>query len=195
MSDEHTPKELTRLEYARQCADALEQKGYEVKPVSLGSLNSGADVVAKKYGITYAVCCKYAPDGPVGADAVKQAAAGMKAKHCDAAAVMTNGTFSDAAKELAAENDVFLWADEKVENKNPGTEEHRGFHSVSQSRDDLTSFEKPKRRSSFRVSLAWLIVVVIVLVVLLIILSRVPALESHNILQGIFSRLTGGLSG
>ncbi len=194
MSEEHTQKELTRLEYARQCAKALEQKGYEVNPVSLGSLNSGADVVAKKFGITYAVRCRYAPDSPVEADAVKQALAGMKAKHCDAAAVMTNSTFSDDARELAEANDVLLWSDEKVENKNPGTKEHRGFYSVSQSRDDLTSFEKPKRRSSFRVSLAWLIVVVIVLVVLLFILSRFPALQGHNIIQGIISRLTGGLN-
>ncbi len=195
MSDEYTQKEPTRLDYARQCANALEQKGYEVEPVSIGNLNSGADVIARKYGITYAVRCKYAPDSPLESDVVKEAMAGRKEHRCDAAVVMTNSTFTDDAIELAEANDVLLWPNENVENKNPGAEEHRGFYSVSRHRDDLTSFQRRERNPSFRRTLAWLIIVVVALILLLVILYRIPAMRGHNILEGIVVRLLTGRNG
>ncbi len=189
MSEEYTRADLSALDFALQCARYLEQKGYDAKPVSTGIRHTGVDVVAEKYGIKYAIRCECENDRQIESDAVRQAAAGRKEYRCDAAVVMTNTTFTDSATELAKASDVILWPSQNVESASPDSREYGRVSSVSRSRDDLISFQKKRGNSSFRRSLLWLLVAAAALAVLLIVLFRVPAMQGHNVLEGLISNL------
>lgn len=104
-------------EYEHLVAEHLKSKGYAGVKVTKASGDYGVDVIAHKHGRKYAVQCKYY-SAPVGVAAVQEAVAGKAMYGCDEAMVVTNSTFTKAAKELAKANNVTLLDGlEVVENK------------------------------------------------------------------------------
>ena len=73
-----------------------------------------ADILAIKDGISYAVQCKRY-DKPVGVFAVQQIYAGRDYYGCMVGAVMTNQTFTPAAKDCAKKLRILLWDRSKIE--------------------------------------------------------------------------------
>lgn len=95
------------LEYERAVANYLFEHGYKNVSVTKGSGDYGVDVIAHKGKCKYAVQCKLYST-PVGIAAVQEAVSGKAIYGCTDAMVVTNSTFTSAAKKLAAANDVML---------------------------------------------------------------------------------------
>lgn len=100
-------------QYEYQCAKMLRSKGFTKVSVTKGSGDQGIDVIAYSGGKKYGIQCKYYTS-PVGNHAVQEAFAGAKFYNCDVAVVMTNNTFTPAARELAKKTGVLLWGNSKV---------------------------------------------------------------------------------
>ncbi len=90
------------------CADILRRRGFINVKVTQASGDQGIDVLASKGGKRYAVQCKLYSN-PVSNSAVQEAFAGMKYYGCSKAAVMTNSTFTESARDLAESIGVELW--------------------------------------------------------------------------------------
>jgi len=108
---------MTGHDYEYLVARYLRNNGYTSVKVTKGSGDYGVDVVAHKRGKKYAVQCKHYT-GPVGLSAVQEAVAGKAMYKCDSAMVVTNSTFTNAARDLAKANNVVLI--EKVNNAGGG---------------------------------------------------------------------------
>lgn len=90
------------------CADLLRYNGYEKVKVTSGSGDFGIDILCQKKGISYAIQCKCYKQ-KVGNKAVQEAVSGKIFYKCNAAAVMTNSTFTAAALETARMTNTILW--------------------------------------------------------------------------------------
>lgn len=95
-------------QYEHECAKMLRNKGFSKVQVTKGSGDQGIDVIAYSGGKKYGIQCKYYTS-PVGNHAVQEAFAGARYYNCDVAVVMTNNTFTPAARELAKKTGVLLW--------------------------------------------------------------------------------------
>ena len=94
-------------DYEYLVAKYLRGHGYTGVKVTKGSGDFGVDVTAHKAGHKYAVQCKYYTN-PVSLGAIQEAVAGKALYNCDRAMVVTNNTFTKAARELANANNVLL---------------------------------------------------------------------------------------
>ncbi len=90
------------------CADLLRSRGFMEVEVTRGSGDFGADILAEKDGVTYAVQCKRY-DKPVGVLAVQQAVAGREYYDRMVGAVMTNQYFTAPAVDAAKKLKILLW--------------------------------------------------------------------------------------
>lgn len=99
--------ELSGQDYERFAASYLVEQGFRDIEMTRASGDYGVDILASKGGIRYAVQCKYY-SSHVGISAVQQAAAGMTYYGCQRAMVITNSTFTSAAKALADKTGVIL---------------------------------------------------------------------------------------
>lgn len=106
-------KEINGHQYEYQCAEKLKKNGFSKVIVTKGSHDQGIDVIAHNKGKKYGIQCKYY-SSPVGNHAVQEAFAGAKYHDCDIAVVMTNTTFTNSAKQLAAKIGVDLWPNNKI---------------------------------------------------------------------------------
>lgn len=70
-------------------------------------MDQGVDVIAEKNGLRVAIQCKLYSK-PVGNKAVQEIAAGKVHQQAHYGAVVTNGSFTISAKELAATNGIRL---------------------------------------------------------------------------------------
>ncbi len=98
---------MTGYEYEQAVGEYLLRRGYDKVSVTKGSGDFGVDIVAENGNSRVAVQCKYY-SGKVGLDAVQQVVAGKAVYDCDSAMVVTNSTFTPAAKQLAEINSVEL---------------------------------------------------------------------------------------
>ena len=96
------------FEFEKRCAAFLKTKGYHKITVTPPSGDQGIDIIAYKSGLKYGIQCKYY-SAPVGNKAVQEAYSGARFYDCNRAAVMTNHTFTKAARELADKLGVELW--------------------------------------------------------------------------------------
>lgn len=96
----------TPEEFERACSEVLNGCGWESR-VTRSTGDQGVDVVAT-YGSLRAVfqCKKYSQ--PVGNAAVQEITAGKAFEQADVAAVVTNSTYTPAARQLAGMTDVHL---------------------------------------------------------------------------------------
>ena len=93
--------------YEHAVAQFLRHNGYSNVIVTRASGDYGADIIATKRGRKYAIQCKYYSN-PVGLKAVQEVVASKKHYRCSRAMVVTNNTYTKAARRLAEENGVTL---------------------------------------------------------------------------------------
>lgn len=100
--------ELEGHDFEYYCADILRANGFLEVEVTKGSGDFGADILAEKDGITYAVQCK-CYDKPIGVKAVQEVYAGRDFYDRMVGVVMTNQYFTQPAVELARKLNIMLW--------------------------------------------------------------------------------------
>ena len=92
----------------------LRANGFENISVTQSSYDFGADVIAEKDDIRYAIQCKRY-NGAIGVSAVQEVIASKSLHDCHVACVLTNSTYTPAAIELAKKNLVILWDRTKLQ--------------------------------------------------------------------------------
>lgn len=105
--------EMDGKEFEYFCGDLLSKSGFEKVFVTQYSGDFGADILAEKGGVSYAIQCKCYKEA-VGNRAVQEAHAGAAYYKKMVAAVMTNSHFTPAAIETAKELQVLLWDREQL---------------------------------------------------------------------------------
>ena len=100
--------EMEGHDFEYYCADILRANGFLDVEVTKGSGDFGADILAEKDGITYAVQCK-CYDKPIGVKAVQEVYAGRDFYDRMVGVVMTNQYFTQPAVELAQKLNILLW--------------------------------------------------------------------------------------
>lgn len=114
MMNDHIPSSKRGQHFETQCAELLKKNGFINVIVTKKSGDHGADVLAEKDGISYAIQCKYYSSA-VGNSAVQEAFSAKSYYRKDIAVVMTNSYFTRPAKEEAAKNQVKLWDKDKLQ--------------------------------------------------------------------------------
>jgi restriction system protein len=100
--------EMEGHDFEYYCADLLKANGFAEAVVTKGSGDFGADILAEKDGITYAVQCK-CYDKPIGVKAVQEVYAGRDYYGKMVGVVMTNQYFTQPAVDLAQKLNIMLW--------------------------------------------------------------------------------------
>lgn len=90
------------------CAGLLEKNGYFDIKVTQSTGDYGADILATRDGIKYAIQCKCYSEN-VGIDAVYQISGGMKYYNANIGIVLTNRYFTKQAEALANTTGIILW--------------------------------------------------------------------------------------
>lgn len=95
-------------EFEHYCAELLRKKGFVDVEVTKGSGDYGADILAEKDGVTYAIQCK-CYTAPIGVKAIQEAYAGRDYYDRMVGAVLTNQYFTTPAVEAAKKLKILLW--------------------------------------------------------------------------------------
>lgn len=98
---------LSPLEFEEKTAIILTKIGYNAR-VTKASGDFGADVIAEKDGITYAIQCKLYSN-KVNLEAIQQVNSAKNHYNCNLGIVLTNNYFNQSAKELAKTTNTILW--------------------------------------------------------------------------------------
>lgn len=107
----NAPSEMDDMEghdFEYFCAELLEKAGFLEVEVTKGSGDYGADILAEKDGVTYAIQCK-CYQSPIGVKAVQEAYAGRDYYDRMVGAVLTNQYFTAPAVEAAKKLKILLW--------------------------------------------------------------------------------------
>lgn len=94
------------IDFEYWVADRLRQQAWMAN-VTQGSGDQGVDVIAERSDVRVAVQCKLY-QGSVGNKAVQEALAGMHFFDLDRAAIVSTGTYTRSAKQLATKNNILL---------------------------------------------------------------------------------------
>ena len=100
--------EMEGHDFEYYCAELLEGMGFVEVEVTKGSGDFGADILAEKDGISYAVQCK-CYDKPIGVRAVEEIYAGRDYYDRMVGVVMTNQYFTQPAVDMAKKLNILLW--------------------------------------------------------------------------------------
>lgn len=101
------------FQFEENFAAILTLNGFNNVQVTQRSNDFGADIIAEKNDIKYAIQCKYYTSA-VGVEAVQQVFAAKIHYSAHVAVVATNSVFTKAAQVLAKESGVLLWDCEKI---------------------------------------------------------------------------------
>lgn len=104
---------MSGREFEEYLASLLKSRGFINVSLTQVSGDFGADLIATKNGVKYAVQAKRYV-GQVGVDALYQCFGGQKYYGCDESMVITNSTFTEAAQELARKSNAILVDGEKL---------------------------------------------------------------------------------
>ena len=104
---------LNGFEFEKYSKNLLLANGFDKVEVTKASGDYGADVIAWKDDIKYAIQCKKF-SGSVGTKAVQEVIGSMSIYNCHVGVVLTNSTFTPNAKKLASQNKILLWDREKL---------------------------------------------------------------------------------
>lgn len=104
---------MTGEDFEKYCADILSNNGFSKIQLTKSSGDQGADILAEKDGIRFAIQCK-CYNKPVGNSAVQQIIAGKDFYNCHIGIVMTNQFFTNSAIELANKTNILLWDRNKL---------------------------------------------------------------------------------
>ncbi len=95
-------------EFEYFCGELLRAHGFMEVEVTKGSGDYGADILAEKDGVTYAIQCK-CQSSPVGVKAIQEAHTGRDYYDRMVGAVLTNQYFTTPAVEAAKKLKILLW--------------------------------------------------------------------------------------
>jgi len=95
-------------DFEEYVAALLKSNGYRHIRTTPKSGDYGADIIAEKDGLSYAIQCKLY-EKAVGIKAVQEIFSAMQYYECDAAVVATNSRFSRNAANLAESTGTILW--------------------------------------------------------------------------------------
>lgn len=98
---------MNGYKYEHYVAKYLRKNGFKKVYVTKASGDYGADIIANKFGSRYVIQCKYYSH-TVGLKAVQEVVAAKKHYKCNKSMVVTNNTYTRAARILAKENKVIL---------------------------------------------------------------------------------------
>lgn len=101
-------------EYEQYVADMIQDLGWSAK-VTSGSGDHGADIIAEHDGSRVAIQCKFYRT-PVGNKSVQEAFSAMSFYDCDHACVVTNSSFTPAARKAAGKLGVALLHHDDIAN-------------------------------------------------------------------------------
>ena len=107
-------EDISGIDFEKISKQILEKNGFIDVNVTKASGDYGADVIAYKDGIKYAIQCKKY-SSKVGVSAVQEVIASKSMYKCHVGVVLTNNYFTPNAKKLAEENGVLLWDVEKLQ--------------------------------------------------------------------------------
>ena len=106
------PIKVMPLDYEKIIASTLKDFGFDARTTK-ASGDQGADVLAQKNGISFAIQCKMYSK-PVGNKAVQEANAGRDFYSCDYGVVVSNAGFTKAARQAAHACNVILLDDNQL---------------------------------------------------------------------------------
>ena len=110
---EEIDNNIDGINFEDLCGKLLEKNGFTNISVTKSSGDFGADIIAYKEEVKYAIQCKKYST-PVGVCAVQEVIASKSIYDCHVACVLTNNYFTPAAVELAKKNLVLLWDRNKL---------------------------------------------------------------------------------
>lgn len=113
VSIEKIDKDMNGYQFEVFCGELLQKNGFSKIKVTQSSADYGADVVACKDGVKYAIQCKKY-SSPVGITAIQEVIASKSMYDCHVGVVLTNNSFTSSAVNLANKNGVLLWGREKL---------------------------------------------------------------------------------
>lgn len=93
-------------EYEVYCAFKLADLGFRNIEITQKSNDFGADIICESKGIKICVQCKCYSYGNVGVDAIQEVVAALAHYGCHKGIIMTTGTLTPSAIQLAYENNV-----------------------------------------------------------------------------------------
>lgn len=99
---------LSGVEFEHWCADLLKYNGFTNIAVTKASGDQGADIIAFRNGVKYAIQCKRFKN-KLGNKPVQEVYAAKAHYTCTRAAVMTTNYFTEGAIDLARSTGVELW--------------------------------------------------------------------------------------
>lgn len=94
------------FEYEVYCAFKLADRGFRNIEITQKSNDFGADIICESKGIKICVQCKCYSYGNVGVDAIQEVVAALAHYGCHKGIIMTTGTLTPSAIQLAYENNV-----------------------------------------------------------------------------------------
>ena len=101
------------FEFEHLSKELLLTNGFYDIEVTKASGDYGADIIAYKNDIKYAIQCKKYSNS-VGVDAIQEVMGSKSIYNCHVAVVLTNNFFTTNAKKLASANNVLLWDRNKL---------------------------------------------------------------------------------
>ncbi len=113
-------KSKNPLDYEKQIANKLKQSGFNAHATK-GSGDQGADVLADKNGVKFAIQCKMYSK-PVGNKAVQEANTARDFYKCDYAVVVTNAGYTKSARQAANACNVILLNENQLDKLEKYTE-------------------------------------------------------------------------
>lgn len=90
------------------CARVMKRNGFDTAEVTRSSGDHGADIIATRNNVRYAVQCKRWSSA-VGNKVVQDVFYAKQVYHCHVGIIITNNTFTPAAREAAQEAGIVLW--------------------------------------------------------------------------------------
>lgn len=106
-------KNITPLDYEKSITIKLKSLGFNARTTK-ASGDQGADVIAKKNGVSFAIQCKKYSK-PVGNKAVQEANAGRDFYNCDYGVVVSNAGFTKSARQAANACKIILLNDTQLD--------------------------------------------------------------------------------
>ena len=106
---------MTGIGFESFCANLLRNNGFINVQITSGSGDFGADILAEKDGLTYAIQCKRQKSN-VGNKAVQEIFSGKEFYKKNIGVVLTNHYFTSPAKKQAERTGIRLWDRNHLEN-------------------------------------------------------------------------------
>lgn len=100
--------DMSGLEFESFVGELLKSLGYSGVQITKSSGDQGADVIASKDGIKYAIQCKNY-SSPLNNKPIQEVTTGKAVYGCDVGVVLTNSTFNQNAVEAANATGTLLW--------------------------------------------------------------------------------------